>query len=176
MKQYFSALLIVIFLTNTGRCQKGSVWLSGGPSLGFAVSNKNFSYYYKNGVGGNLQANFGVARLGSITAHLSYLSFGAKNLPVTDASSSTLLKAGYQTYFSNSGFFVGADAGFSFYGYGIFSGRTRFVAGATVGYSFKIVKKNYIDIFPSYNQVFSTPNNNKWLMANICYRFGLTKK
>ena len=92
MKYYFTAVLMILLMSKPGKCQKGSVWLSGGPSMGFAVSNKNFSYYYKNGIGGNLQANFGTAQLGSVTAHLSYL-------PVTDASSSTLLKAGYQTYF-----------------------------------------------------------------------------
>lgn len=176
MKHYFIAVLMILFMNMPGKCQKGSVWLSGGPSMGFAVSNKNFTYYYKTGWGGNLQANYGTARLGSVTMHLSYLSFAPKNLPITDASSSTLLKAGYQTHFLNSGFFVGADVGFSFYGKGIFSGLTRFVAGATVGYSFQLFKNNYIDIFPSYNQVFSSPNNNSWLIANIRYRFRLNKK
>lgn len=173
--QYVFVILMFLSISN-GYSQKGTVTIGAGPSAGVAAFNENFTYYYKTGFGANVQGNFGITRLGSVTTEISYLSFGAKNLPITKAISSTVVKAGYQTYFNKSMLFTGADAGFSFYGSGIFSGRTRFVAGVRVGYSFKLSGSHYIDIIPSYNQVFSTPNNNRWFILHANVRFKLKKK
>ena len=105
MKYYFTAVLMILLMSKPGKCQKGSVWLSGGPSMGFAVSNKNFSYYYKNGIGGNLQANFGTAQLGSVTAHLSYLSFGAKKFTSNGCQFLNTFKSGVSDLFFELWFF-----------------------------------------------------------------------
>lgn len=161
---------------NVAVCQKGSVSIGGGPAMGFAAFNKNFTYYYKSGFGGSLQGVFGVTRLGSVTVRLSYLSFPAENLPVTQAFGTTFFKAGYQTYFHNSKIFTGADAGFALYGKGFLDGQNRFVTGVKLGYSFQPGKNIFIDIFPEYNLVFNTLNNKSWFHVNSNIRFRLPKK
>ena len=153
-------------------CQKGIITIGAGPVMGFPVSNKNFSYYYKNGIGGSLQANIGMTKLGSITTKVFFLSMGAKKPPVTEKTSLTIIKGGYRTNFSDSRFFVDADAGFAKYG----SGNGHFVIGGTVGYSFEISKGSYIDLFPSYSQIFGTGSNRMWLTAHVLYRFSLKNK
>ena len=152
--------------------QKGTHSVGIGPSLGIPVSNKNFSYYYKNGIGGSLQANFGLTKLGSVTANVLFVSIGAKNLPVTSKTSLTLIKVGYRTNFSDSRFFVSADGGLANY----LKGSKYFVVAATVGYSFKISKGSYIDLFPSYTHILRTPSNSIWLTANVLYRFNINGK
>ena len=172
MKKILTASVISLMVCSQAFCQKGVFSIGVGPSIGFPVSNKNFSYYFKNGIGGSLQANFGVSKLGSITTNVLFVSIGAKQLPVTNKSSLTLIKTGYRTNFLNSGFFVGADAGLARYS----SGSGHFVIGGTAGYSFKISKGSYIDLFPTYSQIFGTLNNNMWLTTNVLYRFNLKKK
>jgi hypothetical protein len=156
-------------MLSTALCQKGTFFLGLGPTAGFPVSNNNFSYYYKNGIGGSLQSSFGVSKLGSITIYASYISIGAKNPPVTKTSL-YFFKTGYRTNFTDSRFFVSTDAGVARY-----SGSVHFVLGGLVGYSFKISNKTYIDLFPSYNQIIGTLSNSRWLTANILYRFNLRK-
>ncbi len=168
-KQLLISGVFILILSNT-YCQKGSFFVGIGPSIGFPFSNKNFSYYYKNGIGGSLQSSFGVSKLGSITISVLYVSIGAKHPPVTK-SSLTLMKAGYRTNFSDSRFFVGTDAGLARYS----SGSSHFVISGMAGYSFKISKKAYIDLFPSYNQIIGSLSNGRWLTANILYRFNLKK-
>lgn len=176
MKLHHAFFFILLLQFNNGICQKGTVSIGGGPTMGFAAFNKNFTYYYKSGFGGSLQGVFGVTRLGSVTARLSYLSFPAENMPVTQALGTTFLKAGYQTYFNNSKIFTGADAGFAFYGNGFLDGQNRFVTGVKLGYSFQPGKNSFIDIFPEYNQVFNTLNNNGWFQLNANIRFRFPKK
>lgn len=172
MKRTALTLIISITIYAQAFCQKGVISIGVGPSLGFPVANSNFSYYYKNGVGGSLQANFGVSKLGSITTNITYLSIGAKNLPVTGVGSLKFVKVGYRTSFLNSKFFAGADAGIAPYG----SGNSYFVIGGSVGYSFKISKKSYIDFFPTYSKIFRTPGNARWLTVNVLYRLNSKKK
>lgn len=172
MKKVLITSVICIIVYSQAFCQKGVFSIGVGPTMGFPVSNKNFSYYYKNGIGGSLMANFGVSKLGSITTNILYISMGAKNPPVINKISLTLIKVGYRTNFSDSRFFTGADAGLAKYG----SGSSHFVIGGMVGYSFKISKGSYIDLFPSYSQIFGTGNNRMWLTANVLYRFDLKKK
>ncbi len=172
MKKSFIAALISMISCSYAFCQKGVFSVGVGPAMGFPVSNKNFSYYYKNGVGGSLQANFGVSKLGSITTNILYISMGPKHFPVINKISLTLIKVGYRTNFSDSRFFADANAGLARYG----SGSSYFVIGGTVGYSFKISKRSYIDLFPSYSQIFGTGNNRMWLTINALYRFDLKKK
>jgi hypothetical protein len=174
MKNLLTVLIIVILNFSEGLSQQGVHSLGAGPAIGFPVSNQNFTYYYKNGMGGSLQANFGVTKLGSVTVHFIHLSIGAKQPPVSKTSL-TFLKAGYRTRFLNSGFFVGADAGLAEYG-SFKLANSNFVLGGTVGYSFKISKGSYIDLFPSYNQILGTLSNSMWLNANVLYRINLTKK
>ena len=172
MKKIVATSVISLMVCTQVFCQKGGYSVGLGPSLGFPVFNNNFSYYYKNGIGGSVQANFAVSKLGSITTNVLLISIGAKNLPVTNKSSLTLIKAGYKTNFLNSGFFVGIDAGLARYG----SGNSNFVIGGTVGYTFTVSKRSYIDLFPSYNRILGTGNNNMWLTANVLYRFNLKRK
>lgn len=153
-------------------CQKGEISIGIGPSFGLPVFNKNFSYYYKNGIGGSVQAMFSVSKLGSITTNVLFISIGAKNLPVTTNSSLILAKAGYRTNFSDSRFFVGADGGLAKYR----SGVSKFIISGTVGYSFRISKNSFIDLFPSYNLILKTGSNSMWLNANVLYRFNFSKK
>lgn len=169
-------LLGLLFQLNEGISQKGLVSIGAGPSLGVAAFNNNFTYYYKTGFGVNLQGDFAVTRLGSITTSLSYLSYPAKNLPVTKVIGTTFFKAGYQTYFNNSKIFTGADAGFAFYGDGFLDGQNRFVTGVKLGYSFQLGKQTFLDVFPAYNQVFNTLNNKSWFYLNSNLRFRLPKK
>lgn len=143
-----------------------------GPSHGLPVSNSNFSYYWKNGLGGTLQAQIGVTKLGSLVTNVSIINSAAKNLPVTNSVSLKLIKVGYRTNFSDSRFFVCADAGLAQYG----SGSSHFVIGGTIGYTFKIFKGSYIDLFPTYNNIFGTGFNKQWLITNVIYRFNLNKK
>jgi len=170
MKKLLFVSFLGIFISSYTFSQKG-LSVGVGPSLGFPVSNSNFSYYFKNGVGGSLQANFGVSKLGSITANVLFISIGAKHLPVTKTSL-TMIKMGYRTSFLNSNFFVGADAGLARYG----SGTSHFVIGGTAGYSFKVSKASYIEVFPSYSQIVGTGNNRMWLTANFLYRVSFKKK
>lgn len=171
MKKTLFLVFIGLIFSFQVNAQKGTHSVGIGPSFGIPVSNKNFSYYYKNGIGGSFQANFGLTKLGSITANISFLSIAAKNLPVTNKSSLTLIKGGYRTNFSDSHFFIGADAGLAKY----LKGSNYFVVGAAVGYSFKISKGSYIDLFPSYNYILGTGNNKMWLTTNALFRFNLKK-
>jgi hypothetical protein len=171
VKKLFSTTIGSIFFVFLAFGQREYISIGLGPSLGIPVANKNFSYYFKNGIGGSSQANFGVSKLGSITINVLYVSIGAKRLPVTGNGSLTVIKTGYKTHFLNSRIFVGADAGIAKYG----SGSSHFVIGGNAGYSFKISQKSYIDLFPSYNQIFGTGNNRMWLFTNILYRISLTK-
>lgn len=168
-KQLLLPVILILSISDT-YCQKGSFFAGLGPSVGFPFSNRNFSYYYKNGIGGSVQSNIGISKLGSITVTVLYFSIGAENPPVFKTSL-TLIKAGYRTNFTDSRFFMLADAGLARYG----SSSSNFVIGGTVGHSFKISKKVYIDLFPSYNQIIGTLNNSRWLTANILCRFDLRK-
>lgn len=172
MKKIVISTVISLIVFYPAFCQKGIYSIGLGPSVGFPWFNKNFSYYYKNGIGGFLQTNFGVAKLGSVTANILLLSIGAENLPVTNNLSLTMIKVGYKTNFLNSGFFTSADAGLARYG----SGSSNFVIGGIVGYSFEFSKDSYIDLFPSYSLILGTGNNNMWLTANILYRISFKKK
>ncbi len=171
MKKILTTTAICIIVCSQLIAQKGVFSIGVGPSMAVPVSNNNFSYYFKNGIGGSLQANFGVSKLGSITTNVLYVFIGAKNQPVTKTSL-RLIKFGYRTNFLNSGFFVGTDAGLARYG----SGSSHFVIGGTIGYSFKISKASYIDLFPSFSYISGTGSNRTWLTANVLYRFNLKKK
>ncbi len=171
MKKIVTSLVIVFMFCSQVFCQKEGYSVGLGPSVGFPVFNNNFSYYYKNGIGGSVLANFGVSKLGSITANILFISIGTKQLLITTKSSLTLIKVGYKTNFLKSGFFVGADAGLAKYR----SGSNNFVVGGTIGYSFKVSKGSYFDLFPSYNLILGTGNNNMWLTANVLYRFNLKR-
>ncbi len=151
--------------------QKGEISIGVGPSLGFPIGNKNFTYYYKTGIGGTVQANFGMTKFGSIITAVTVVSIGAKNLPVAKTSL-TLIKAGYKTGFSNSSFFAATDAGLAFYG----GGKKHLAIGGAIGYTFKLSKSSSIDVFPAYNVVLGTASNSMWLTANVLYRFSLKKR
>ena len=172
MKKILFIVFISLMFFFQADAQKGTHSVGIGPSLGIPVSNKNFSYYYKNGIGGSLQANFGLTKLGSVTANVLFVSIGAKNLPITSKNSLTLIKVGYRTNFSDSRFFVSADGGLANYR----KGSKYFIVAAAVGYSFKISKGSYIDLFPSYAHILKTPSNSIWLTANILYRLNIKKK
>jgi hypothetical protein len=169
MRISFILLPFFVFYTVTSSAQKISI--GAGPVLAIPVSNNNFNYYWKNGFGGNLQANFRVSKLGSLTANITYLSIRPKNLPAENTSLS-FIKAGYQTYFLNSRIFAGADGGIAFYK----NAPARLVLGANAGYSFKVGKRSHLDLFPSLNFLLRSPSNNVWLNANVLYRFSIGKK
>lgn len=171
MTKVVTVFSIMVFITLSVFSQKNTFSIAVGPSVGFAISNQSHNYYYKNAVGGIMQANYGVTKLGTITATASYLFIGAKNLPVTKTSL-TQFKLGYKTGFLNSAFFVAADAGLS----GYKGGLNNFVFSAAAGYSFKVSSSSYIDLFPAYSIIVGTPNNNMWLTANALFRFKLQKK
>ncbi len=171
MKKILSGSLILTLCTIQAMGQKGIFSIGAGPVIGVPVSNSNFSYYYKKAIGPTIVANYGVTKLGSITTTVSYFFIGAKNQPVSNTSL-TMIKAGYKTNFLNSGFFASGDAGLAKYGS---AGSSNFVIGAAAGYSFKISKASYIDLFPAYNLIVGTPNNNMWLTANVLFRFNLKK-
>jgi len=170
LKKLLSVSFIVFFISSKAFCQKHTLFVSAGPVIGVPVSNSNFRYYFKNALGGTAQLNYGVTQLGSITTSVSYFHIGAKNQPVTKTSL-TMIKAGYRTNFLKSGFFASADAGLAGYG----SDISNFVIGAAAGYSFKVSKTSYIDLFPAYNLIVGTGSNNMWLTANVLYRFNLKK-
>lgn len=170
MKKQLLISIVFISIFSNAFCQKGSLFVGLGPAIGFPFSNKNFSYYYKNGIGGSLHSNIGIAKLGSIIISVQHISIGAEHPPVSKTSL-TMIKTGYRTNFSGSKFFASTDAGLARYG----SGSSHFVIGGTVGYSFKISKKAYIDLFPTYNQIIGTLTNGMWLTANILCRFNLKK-
>jgi hypothetical protein len=176
VKKIVTISFINIFISSCLFSQKGLVSIGAGPAMGIPFSNKNFSYYYENGIGGSIQSNIGMTKLGSITANFLVVSIGAKRLPVTDNSSLTLLKIGYRTNFSDSRFFVSADMGLARYGSINLLSNSNFVIGGILGYSFTVSKESYIDLFPSYILILGTPNNNMWLTANVLYRFNLRKK
>ena len=171
MQKIVMLIIVFIFITSYVFSQKNAFSIAAGPSVGFAIGNQSHNYYYKNAVGGTLQANYGVTKLGTITATFTYLSIGAKNLPVTKTSL-TQIKLGYKTGFLNSGFFAAADAGLS----GYYKGLNDFVFSASAGYSFKVSSSSYIDMFPAYSIIAGTPNNKMWLTANALFRFNLPKK
>lgn len=170
MKKFVIVLSSILFFTTVVFSQKNIFSIGAGPTVGFAIGNQNHNYYYKNAVGGTLQANYGVTKLGTITAAVSYLSIGAKNKPVTKTSL-TQIKAGYKTGFLNSGFFVAADAGIA----GYHKGLNNFVFGVAAGYSFKVSSSSYIDLFPAYSFI-AGPNNNMWLTATALFRYSFKKK
>lgn len=143
--------------------------------MSFPISNKNFSYYFKNGIGGSLQINFGVSRLGSITTNFTYFSIRSKQPGIMNMSLS-FFKGGYSTNFSNSRFFLSCDAGLAMDGSKNIESSKNFIIGASTGYSFKVTNRSVIDIFPAYNQIFGGSNNNMWLTANVLYRVYLNKK
>ena len=172
MKKIIVSSVIGSMLCFTAFCQKGVFSIGVGPSHGLPVSNSNFSYYWKNALGGSMQAQFGLTKLGSIVTNVSIINSAAKNLPITSSATLKLIKVGYRTNFLNSGFFVGTDAGLAQYG----SGSSHFVVGGTVGYTFKISKGSYIDLFPTFNNIFRTGFNKQWLITNVIVRFDLNKK
>ena len=170
MKKLLAVSFIVFFISTNTFSQKHTLFVGAGPAIGFPVANSNFTYYYKNALGGTVQVNYGVTKLGSVSTTVSYFFIGAKNQPVTKTSL-TMIKAGYRTNFLNSGFFVSADAGLAKYGS---VGSSNFAIGAAAGYSFKVSKTSYIDLYPAYNFI-KTPNNNMWLTANVLFRFNVKK-
>lgn len=151
--------------------QKSTFSIGVGPSIGFALGNESYNYYYKNAVGGLVQANYGVTKLGSIIGSVSYQSIGAKNFPVKK-SSLTQIKVGYKTGFLNSGFFVAADGGVAGYG----GQLNKLVASTAIGYSFKLTSSATIELFPAYSFIARTPNNSMWLTANAVFLFKFPKK
>lgn len=171
MKKLVIILSSVCFVVYNGFSQKKIFSIGAGPSINFVISNANHNFYYKNGVGGTVQLNYGVTKLGTVTVTGSYLSIGAKNPPVTNTSI-TQLKAGYKTGFLNSGFFAAADAGLIL---NKRAGGNSYVFSASAGYSFKISSSSYIDLFPAYSIVTGS-NSNMWLTANALFRFKLPKK
>lgn len=171
MKKVVTVLCSMLFITTIVFSQKNTFSIGAGPTVGFALGNQNYNYYYKNAVGGTVQANYSVTKLGTITATVTYLSIGVKNQPVSKTSLAQL-KVGYKTGFLNSGFFTSADAGLSGYNKGL----DNFVFSVAAGYSFKLSSSSYIDLFPAYSVIAGTPNNKMWLTANALFRFKLQKK
>ncbi len=171
MKKFVIGLSSILFFTTFVFSQKSIYSISAGPVVGFAIDNPNHNYYYKNAVGGIVHLNYGVTKLGTITAAVSYLSIGVKNKPVSKTSL-TQIKAGYKREFLNSGFFVAADAGIAGYNKQL----NNFVFGVAAGYSFKVSSSCYIDLFPAYNVIAGSPNNNMWLTANALFRYSFNKK
>jgi hypothetical protein len=171
MKKFVIVLSSMLFITTIVFSQKNIFSIGIGPTVGFAVGNQSYNYYYKNAVGGTVQLNYSVTKLGTITAAASYLSIGAKNQPATKTSFAQI-KAGYKTGFLNSGFFAAADAGIAGYNKGL----DNFIFSVAAGYSFKLSSSSYIDLFPAYSVIADTPNNNMWLTANALFRFKLQKK
>lgn len=171
MKKLIAVFSLIFLITLTAFSQKNTFSIGGGPSVSFALGNQNHNYYYKNGFGATLQANYGVTKLGTVTGTISYLSIGAKNPPVSNTSL-TQIRVGYKTGFLNSGFFAAADAGIS----GYKNGLNNFVVSTAIGYSIKVSSYSFIDLFPSYSIITRTPNNKMWLSANALFRFKLQKK
>jgi hypothetical protein len=164
-------MLIAIFLVSVVFSlniygQKGTISVTLGPSGSFVLANQNFSYYYKNGMGGIVQASFGVSKLGSVIANYSYYKIGTRH-STTGNMKLNCLKLGFHSFFSNSMFFFQADGGL------VFNGDDKnFIVGISPGYSLKLSQKSSIDFFPSINQVFGN-SSNTWLFANIGYRLKL---
>ncbi len=161
---------LLLFIFNL-YSQKKSFSIGVGPSIGFAVGNESYNYFFKNAVGGAIQASYGVTKLGSIISTVSYQSIGAKNAPVTKTNFSQF-KLGYKTGFLNSGFFLTADAGIA----GYQKKLNKLILSTAVGYSFKISPTGNIDIFPSYSIIPVTSFNSMWLSANVLIRFNIPKK
>lgn len=175
MKMFISMVIVFLMASSHIYCQRGGISVGLGPVFGGAVSNNNFNYYYKLGIGGALNVNYGLTKLGSITTSLFFLQIPGKRSGINRISL-TMSKIGYRTNFSDSKFFIVADAGIAQYGSTIFNGTAKFVAGGSMGYSFKFSAREYLDIFPSYSVIFRTPLNSKWLTGNFIYRIYLKNK
>jgi hypothetical protein len=163
MKKLLSIVLFLGIFFSEIHGQKGSISVMLGPSMSFVIANENFSYYFKNGIGGIVQTGFSVSKLGSVVANYSIYEIGSKH-STTGNLTQSFLKFGFNSFFSNSRFFFQADAGLSFN-----SDNKGFVIGIAPGYSIKLSERSAIDIFPSINQVFGS-SSNTWVFANIGYR------
>ena len=175
------SVLLFCFFSFFANGQKGTNSLGIGVKMRFPFSQSSYSAEYRD-IGPNLQANWGVTKLGSVQAWLSHIFINLNGHDSTAGRSITFLQAGYRSYFLNSGFFVQADAGLLLWGRGKIKGSivSSWIGGAGGGYSFKLSSTSFLDISPSANIMFNTGKykltNSLWIIGNVTYRFNLKGK
>ncbi|NOT93126.1 hypothetical protein [Ferruginibacter sp.] len=174
MKKKLSIFLALVFTTGVF-AQKNNIFIGVGPSTAFTF-NSNF----KKPLGINFNMRYGVSSLSAITAKIEY--FGVKPDYQSQISSATIFnfKFGFLSYIRNSNFLGQLETGISNYNYkytATSSKITGFVAGAGLGYSFKINEHNAIDLLPVFNYVQRDATISKtWLNINLNYRVNLNFK
>ena len=167
-KKFF--LLLCVFLSSyQSDAQKGSNYISIGPSAGFPM---NFDNTHKTGFGAGLRGYFG-AGPGSILINLNALSFENKFYPNRDLNLISI-KIGYASRLNPPGLFGYFDAGITTY-----SVTGRYVmpgVGFGLGYGIPVRNGGAIDIVPNFNVAFHNNNDVKrtWIDLHVAYRFGIS--
>jgi len=172
MRERILLASIIVLFCEKAISQEHSLTIGAGPAISFSVSNSNFKYYYKSGIGGSIQAGFGVTKLGSLTISSHFFSIGVKNPPVSKLLL-TMIKGGYRTNFLNSKIFAGTEGGIAIYSSKKTNGTSYFTLSGRIGYSLPISKKSFLEIFPAYSRIFGSALNSQWLSVNVLYCYKL---
>lgn len=150
-----------------------------GPALGLPF-NSNYNIPW----GLSVKSQLGLTRLGFVHGDVTYLRTKSVLQPVKFNVSMVNIKAGYSSYLkASSGLFITADAGLSVESYyktrkdtfNINSNNNySFIAGAGLGYSFRLKNNSFIDLTPTVNYVSNPRSMSRlWCIINMTYRFNL---
>lgn len=151
-----------------------------GPTLGLPF-NSNYNIPW----GLSVKSQLGLTKLGFVHGDVTYLRTKSVRQPGQFNVSVVNIKAGYSSYFkASSGFFITADAGLSVESYNTtrkdsfnYNNNYSFIAGAGLGYSFRLKNNSFIDLTPTVNYV-SNPRSisRLWCIINMTYRFNVRAK
>src|SRR5215216_4040010 len=136
--KFLTLFVILICLHFSSQAQKGSNYLSLGPSIGIPL---NFSSSYKTGVGAGIRGYFGIGRQGFLLGNVNYLSFPYKFRNTYLAFTSA--KFGVGTFLNSSNVFLYGDGGL------VIRGRTGSSVGpglgVGLGFAIPVPNGGYVD-------------------------------
>jgi hypothetical protein len=168
IKRLPGLIIFICCLHLSSEAQKGSNFLSIGPSIGIPV---NFSIDNKPGVGAGFRGYFGVTPLGSILGNVNLINFPYKN---EGSLTITSLKIGYATRFNAPGLFLYGDGGIIIQPYYSDENQVNVEFGFGLGYSIPVRNGAFVDIVSSYNFVIDAVRS--WVDIHIAYRFTTANK
>ena len=168
MAKKFILLFCIFFIHYHSYSQKGSNYLSIGPSAGFPM---NFEEFYKTGFGAGLRGYFG-AGPGALLINVNVISFESKFYPYRDLNL-TSVKIGYTSRLNPPGLFGYFDVGITTH-----SRMGRYImpgVGFGLGYAIPVRNGGTIDIVPSFNAAFHNNDDVRrtWIDLHVAYRFAV---
>jgi hypothetical protein len=164
----FIALLLISI---PAASQRGDWTISLGPSVAAPLSNINYRYYFKNGIGLNASVNYYLPKGLSLQVSPSFYRIAVKITSAETGPINYWLIAGGVRKDLFGGLFGELNVGANTFNIGPL--RISFNPG--LGYSQKLRGLSSIDLAVKYN-LFRSSFNSQWLLIMLSYKVRLQKR